>query len=337
MYIMLKLSLIVDESLEHELLQYEKNFKSEVKRLHDVFEKEGRVYEYLYKNINNLVSYHSKHLVLSEAKRCFSQTKENPIYFSYSSYWSNSSYWFHDDLILELGLSTRRKKLHIPFYKNAHQMKRLCKGKPMNMQLINKQNKWYAAVYLLIEPKLNYYSGVMGIDIGIKVPAVIATDKGKIRFFGNGREIRFRQRQLRSHVKKMQQQKNYKKLYKFNHKLHHVLTDYDHQISKQIVDFAIQEQIGVIKMENLIHINRRFNVHKYENVYLWSYRRLQEFIAYKAELAGIKVLYINPYNTSKKCPMCGEINYPNDRIYQCGCGYHAHRDVTAARNILNTL
>lgn len=337
MYIMLKLSLIVDECLEKELLQYECNFKNEIKRLYDVFKVEGRSYEYLYKDINNLVSYHSKHLVLSEAKRCFSQTKENPFNFSYSSYWSNSSYWFHDDLILELGLSTRRKKLHIPFYKNEHEMRRLHEGKPMNMQLIKKQNKWYASIYLLLEPKLSYNSGVMGIDIGIKVPAVIATDKGKVRFFGNGREIRFRQRQLRAHVKKMQQEKKYRELYKFNHKLHHVLTDYDHQISKKIIDFAIQEQIGLIKMENLTCIHRRFNVHKYENIYLWSYRRLQEFIAYKAELAGIKVVYINPYNTSKKCPKCGKINSPQDRIYQCECGFHAHRDVTAAMNILNTL
>lgn len=334
---MIKLALIVNDNLEQELLQYENNFKSEIKRVYDIFMKVGKTYEYRYKDINNFVSYHSKHLVLAESKNWFNETKEKKFQFHYSSYWSNSSYWFHEDLILELGLSTRKKKLHIPFYKNKHQMKRLLEGKAMNMQLIKKQGKWFALIYLLMQPKATEDIGIMGIDIGIKVPAVIATDKGMVRFFGNGREIRFKQRQLRAHVKKMQEQKKYKDLSRFNHKLHNVLSDYDHKISREIIDFAVQNHIGLIKMENLTRINRRFNVHKYENIYLWSYRRLQELIAYKAELEGIKVKYVNPYNTSKQCPKCHSVNQPTDRMYRCECGYHAHRDVVAAINILHKL
>ena len=60
-------------------------------------------------------------------------------------------------------------------------------------------------------------------------------------------------------------------------------------------------------------------------------------ITYKAQLAGIEVRYVNPYNTSKKCPKCGRINKPKDRTYQCKCGYHGHRDVVAAINILHAL
>lgn len=337
MYLMIKLSLIVNNELEKELMDYENYFKSEVERLHCIFVKECRMFEYRYKDISNQISYNSKHLVLAEAKKWFQETKEDPFQFCYSSYWSNSSYWIKDDLVLELGLSTRKRKLHIPYYQNKQQLERLKMGIPMNMQLLHIHQRWYAIIFLQIHPRKKDSKKQMGIDIGIKVPAVVATSDGKVRFFGNGREIRYRQRQLRGHIKKMQKMKQYKKLVSFKHKLSHVLTNYDHQISRQIIDFAKEENIGVIKMERLTRINRRFNVRKCENIYLWSYRRLQEFIAYKAELEGIEIRYINPYMTSQKCPKCGKINQSNDRDYRCICGYHAHRDVVGALNILHTL
>lgn len=337
MYLMIKLSLIVNEEIEKELLKYEENFKSEVERIRNVFLNEHKAFEYRYKDINNLISFNSKHLVLAEAKNWYNENEEEPFRFCYSSYWSNSSYWIEEELILELGLATRKRKLHIPFYQNKQQLNRLKMGKPMNMQILYSQQKWFAVIYLQLQERRVSSKKQMGIDIGIKVPAVVATSDGKVRFFGNGREIRYRQRQLRGHIKKLQKMKQYIKLVAFKHKLSHVLTNYDHQISRQIVDFAVEEKIGVIKMEKLTRINRRFNVRKCENIYLWSYRRLQEFIEYKAALEGIEVRYINPYMTSQKCPKCGKINHADDRDYFCSCGYRAHRDVVGALNILQTL
>ncbi|MGL5540053.1 MAG: zinc ribbon domain-containing protein, partial [Erysipelotrichaceae bacterium] len=57
-------------------------------------------------------------------------------------------------------------------------------------------------------------------------------------------------------------------------------------------------------------------------------------ILYKAKKNGIRVYYVNPYLTSKRCPDCGRINNPIDRMYQCECGLRAHRDLVGARNIL---
>lgn len=99
----------------------------------------------------------------------------------------------------------------------------------------------------------------------------------------------------------------------------------------------MENDVGMIYLEKLTSIHDRFNVRQVSNAYLWSYQRLQQFITYKAQLAGIEVRYVNPYNTSKKCPKCGRINKPKDRTYQCKCGYHGHRDVVAAINILHAL
>ena len=60
------------------------------------------------------------------------------------------------------------------------------------------------------------------------------------------------------------------------------------------------------------------------------------FIEYKARLAGINVVYVNPAYTSQTCPQCGEKHHAKDRLYVCPkCGFHGHRDRIAALNILN--
>lgn len=336
MFIQVKMGLKVDGQLELLLKSYEKVFQSEVERICKIFKDKNAMFEYSYKYISNNISYHSKHLVLSEAKMMY-QSKTR-FKFHYSSYWSNSSYFLSDTLVLEEGLSKRRRQLKVPYYYDEQKLRRLTEGKPMNMKIAKKGNQWFAYILVEYHPISSLEQGVMGIDLGIKVPAVVATSSSKVHFFGNGREIRFKQRQLRSHIKEMQHRKQIKKLKRFKHKLHNVLEDYDHKIAKQIVDFAIEEHVGVIKLERLTGIVHSFDIDIYENIYLWSYRRLQECIIYKAKLQGIRIVYVNPKNTSRKCPKCGQLHIARDREYRCySCGYHAHRDAVAAINILHAL
>lgn len=62
------------------------------------------------------------------------------------------------------------------------------------------------------------------------------------------------------------------------------------------------------------------------------------FIAYKAKLAGIKVVYVDPAYTSQTCPKCGKHNKAQDRHYAChACGYTTHRDRVGAINIMQAV
>lgn len=36
------------------------------------------------------------------------------------------------------------------------------------------------------------------------------------------------------------------------------MKDYDHKIAKQIINYAVQNEVSVIKMENLMSINKRY-------------------------------------------------------------------------------
>ena len=64
---------------------------------------------------------------------------------------------------------------------------------------------------------------------------------------------------------------------------------------------------------------------------------LRGFIEYKARLAGIEVVAVDPAYTSQRCSECGHTERGNRRsrgIFWCKvCGYFAHADVNAALNI----
>jgi len=67
----------------------------------------------------------------------------------------------------------------------------------------------------------------------------------------------------------------------------------------------------------------------------WGFRRLQAIIEYKAKLKGIRVVYVDPAQTSSLCPICGGRLSPNGhRILKCeNCGFEADRDIIGSWNI----
>ena len=44
---------------------------------------------------------------------------------------------------------------------------------------------------------------ILGVDLGLKVPAVAITDDDKVRFFGNGRKNKYMKRKFRSVRRKL--------------------------------------------------------------------------------------------------------------------------------------
>ena len=68
-----------------------------------------------------------------------------------------------------------------------------------------------------------------------------------------------------------------------------------------------------------------------------SWRRLTEMVDYKAASMGVRVVYVDPRNTSQLCSGCGKMVRKNItvRIHECPyCGLVMDRDENAARNVL---
>lgn len=185
----------------------------------------------------------------------------------------------------------------------------------------------------------------LGVDLGMAIPAYISVSDdiylrkslGKYEEFAKVRQ-QFKDRRRRMQ-KRMTLVKGGKGRKKKLHSLEYLkeresrfAKTYNHQLSRKIVDFAISTQCEYIKLEDI-------NSNTMEDKVLgkWGYKQLQAQIEYKAKLNGIKVVYVNPKNTSRKCSKCGHIHEDNRKTqseFVClECGFKANADWNASINI----
>ena len=112
----------------------------------------------------------------------------------------------------------------------------------------------------------------------------------------------------------------------------------NHVISKSIVRKAKDTGRG-IAIEDLKGIRDRVTVRKAQRATLhsWSFFQLRSFLTYKATLLGVALVAVDPRNTSRTCPECGNIDKANRRSqaeFVCtGCSFAANADHVGARNI----
>jgi IS605 OrfB family transposase len=106
-----------------------------------------------------------------------------------------------------------------------------------------------------------------------------------------------------------------------------------HRISNEIVAEARANGCTVITFEELTDIRERTGAswgHK------WAFKRLYEYVEYKAEARGLTVEQVDPEHTSQRCSECG-FTHPNNRegkSFEClKCEYQNDADYNAAKNI----
>ncbi|MDB2272209.1 transposase [Halorubrum ezzemoulense] len=180
------------------------------------------------------------------------------------------------------------------------------------------------------------HSTVLGVDLGIENVAVTSTGT-----FWNGSELNHWHREF---------EKRRGSLHQCGTRAAHETIQsvgrtetgrYDHflhTVSKELVAEAVEYGCDVIAFENLTGIRERMpNAKKFHE---WAFRRLFEYIEYKAEIVGISVEELSPAHTSQRCSKCGfthENNRPTSDgqdVFEClKCGYSPHADYNAAKNI----
>lgn len=108
--------------------------------------------------------------------------------------------------------------------------------------------------------------------------------------------------------------------------------NYLHRLTARLVkmyDFIAVEEL---KTKNMLR-NKRLA----RNITEQTWGKFITLLSEKAESAGVKMVRVNPKNTSLECSSCGAIvkKSLSARTHRCSCGYEAHRDVNAALNILH--
>lgn len=255
-------------------------------------------------------------------------------------YINNQNFKIRDDHIeFPVIIDGRSKRISVRTSLTYRQKQILADSKLGTMRIVYKGSKIVAQIiYEVSEPGYPDEGNIMGVDLGIKCPAVSYISDGSVKFYGNGRKNRYMRRHYSYLRKKLQRSKHTDAVKRINNKEQRIMKDIDHKISHDIIATAVAHDVKVIKLERLSNIRSttrtsRKNDHSLHN---WSFYRLSKFIEYKAKLAGIKVEYVDPSYTSQTCPVCGHVHHANDRNYTCKCGFHIHRDLLGAMNICNS-
>ncbi|MHA1505947.1 MAG: RNA-guided endonuclease InsQ/TnpB family protein [Candidatus Asgardarchaeia archaeon] len=126
-------------------------------------------------------------------------------------------------------------------------------------------------------------------------------------------------------------------LKKYSNREKNRTNDFLHKLANKIVEIAKERQMGII-LEDLNGIKERVvNDSKELNRKLskWNARELQRLIEYKAKWFGIPLLYVNPRNSSRVCPVCGGWLIPQEgRLMRCSsCRLVEDRDFIAVLNL----
>lgn len=176
----------------------------------------------------------------------------------------------------------------------------------------------------------------LGVDLGI---VNIATDSDGESFSGEGVErIRRRHHRNRKGLQTKGTKGAKKRLRKLAGREARFRRHTNHVVSKTIVSKAKDTGRG-IAVEDLNGIRDRTTVRAKDRARHsgWSFFQLRSFVEYKAALAGVPCIAVDPRNTSRACSVCGHCEKANRKSqgsFVClHCGYSANADFNAALNL----
>ncbi|MBE9166935.1 transposase [Pleurocapsales cyanobacterium LEGE 06147] len=97
---------------------------------------------------------------------------------------------------------------------------------------------------------------------------------------------------------------------------------------------------GAIAFEDLTGIRQSAKVRKSQKRehHSWSFYQLRLLTEYKANVAGIDLVLVDPRYTSKTCNCCKVIGNRDKKIFRCInqlCGWVGDADHNGAKNIAN--
>jgi putative transposase len=228
-------------------------------------------------------------------------------------------------------------RILIPFVCGAYQKAR--QGRIQGQaDLVYRQGRWFLLCTIEmpeeapIEPR-----DVIGVDLGI---VNIAADSTGETFSGDETEtVRRRYHKRRRTLNRVGTKSARRRLSKIRKKEERFRRNENHRIAKRLVAKA-KATDSAIALEDLEGIRDRVAVKGPEQRARhsgWAFWQLRSFVEYKAKLAGVPVVLVDPRDTSRTCSECGHCEKGNRKSrseFRClQCGYSANADFNAARNI----
>lgn len=237
-----------------------------------------------------------------------------------------------------VSLSTVEGRVKVPMRIAEYQRHLLRTAKSIQGgQLVRGRDSWHIHLWCeFADPPALDPQGMLGVDLGI---VNLATDSDGETYSGKHlNSVRHRYRRLRQKLQKKGTKSAKRLLKRLSGKERRFANDVNHCISKRIVAKAQRTGRG-IALEDLRGIRERVRLRRPQRATLhsWAFFDLAQKIRYKAERAGVPVVFVDPRNTSRQCPACGhteKANRKSQALFHCVvCGYSGPADYIAACNI----
>lgn len=215
---------------------------------------------------------------------------------------------------------------------------RLILGEIKQITIKKEEDNWYACITSTDKPKIECNSNkIIALDFGInsyitdqfgnklKSPEITKMFALKIRKLN--KELSRRKKGSKN------RNKTRKKLNKIHKKIFNKRDNFLHKLSTHLVR---NNRVIILEKLNIKQLTKiSYNP---KNLLDNAWNKFTTLLNYKAESAGVQVVYVNPRNTTKMCSNCGNIQKVPlwERTYKCQkCNFILDRDTNAARNILN--
>ena len=201
-------------------------------------------------------------------------------------------------------------------------------------------NKYYISFTFYCDIESKETSGAVGIDLGIKDFAICSDGvvyENKRFYEKSLRKLKISQRRLSKKQKgSNNREKQRIKVSKLHKKVRNQRNDYQHKISRELVNKYHTICLETLQVKNMVK-NRRLA----KSISDVSWSSFIEKLSYKiAENQGCLVKIDTYYPSSKTCSNCGNVKDKlllSERTYHCEeCGFEIDRDLNASINILNT-
>jgi len=203
---------------------------------------------------------------------------------------------------------------------------------------VTKNGEYYLHLVLEKEdPPDQETNELLGVDLGIKKLAVTSDGDSfagegveRTRAYYNGLRARLQKAGTLSAKRHLRRLSGAEKRFK---------SGVNHLISRRIVDKAVETFRGIV-LEDLKGIHNRTKVRRSQNEShsKWAFDQLRQYISYKAKMAGIPVLFVDPRHSSQRCSSCGHTargNRKNQSEFSCrACGFTLNADHNAALNLV---
>ena len=230
-------------------------------------------------------------------------------------------------------------------------------GKVKQVELFqDRRRRWFVAIIINEKHPAYVDNGLyQAIDLGIINLVTAVNSHGKFVQIRNRRVDRY----WRGKIREVQSKRDHckpssnkwrfysAKLRKMQDKLTNQLRDFQHKISKRVVENTQANTliIGTLDIKTMARRKkptaspRRTKADKTLNHSLQNtgfLGRFAEFLTYKARKVGKRVTRIDEAYTTKTCCVCGKVRHRklSERLIQCGCGTPLDRDQNAAVNIM---